>query len=86
MIAFSHSSAPSKTRVPGASTPSTFAGLENGRVVAAVVVVFGVLEYLRRAQQPDAGGSPVDLVLRDRVLQACGAGWVLATLWSLGWA
>lgn len=43
MVAFSHSSSPPTTRVPGASTPSTLAGLQSGRVVAAVVVAFGVL-------------------------------------------
>ena len=60
--------------------------LREGREFASLpFVVFGVLEYLRRVQEPDAGGSPVDLALHSRALQLCGVGWVLATLWSLGW-
>ncbi len=60
--------------------------LREGREFASVpFVVFGVLEYLRRGRQPDDGGSPVTLALQSRSLQACGVGWILATLWSLRW-
>lgn len=58
--------------------------LHAGREFASLpFAVFGVLEYLRRGQQASEGGSPVDLSLRSRVLQLCGLGWLIATLWSL---
>lgn len=60
--------------------------LVDGRQFASLpFVAFGVLEYLRRVQLPGDGGSPVDLLLASRALQACGVGWVMATVWSLGW-
>ncbi len=46
-------------------------------------VVFGVFEYLRVVHVKGQGGSPVDIILRNRVLQLCGVGWALATLFSL---
>ena len=46
-------------------------------------VVFGVFEYLRIVQVHNQGGSPVDIILKNRVLQLCGVGWVMATFWSL---
>jgi len=60
--------------------------LVDGRQFASLpFVAFGVLEYLRRVRIAGDGGSPVDLLLGSRALQACGVGWVLATVWSLGW-
>jgi 4-hydroxybenzoate polyprenyltransferase len=47
-------------------------------------VVFGVLEYLRLAQVRGEGSSPVDLLLASPALVACGVGWTLASLWSVG--
>lgn len=59
--------------------------LVDGRQFASLpFVAFGVLEYLRRVRVAGDGGSPVDLLLGSRALQACGVGWVLATVWSLG--
>ncbi len=60
--------------------------LVEGRQFASLpFVAFGVLEYLRRVRIAGDGGSPVDLLLGSRALQACGIGWMLATIWSLGW-
>jgi 4-hydroxybenzoate polyprenyltransferase len=60
--------------------------LVEGRQFASLpFVVFGVLEYLRLVRRPIGGGSPVDLLFASRALQVCGVGWVVATLWSLGW-
>ena len=56
-----------------------------GREFATLpLVVFVVLEYLRLVQVKGEGGSPVDLVLRSPLLAACGLGWVVAALWSVG--
>jgi len=56
-----------------------------GREFASLpFVVFGVLEYLRRVHLKDEGAMPVDLLLGSPVLLACGAGWILAALWSMG--
>jgi 4-hydroxybenzoate polyprenyltransferase len=60
--------------------------LREGREFATLpFVAFGILEYLRCVRGSDVGGSPVDLALRSRTLQASGVGWVLATLWSIHW-
>lgn len=48
------------------------------------LVVFVVLEYLRLVQVRNAGGSPVDLVLRSPVLLGCGLAWIVAVSWSVG--
>jgi len=57
-----------------------------GREFATLpLVVYVVLEYLRRVHVHGEGGSPVDLVLRSPVMSACGVGWLLAVGWSLGW-
>ncbi len=59
--------------------------LMDGREFASLpFAVFGVLEYLRIAIVQGRGGSPVDVVLRSPALLACGAGWFVAVLWSLG--
>lgn len=59
--------------------------LVEGREFASLpFVVFGVLEYLRLAQVRGEGESPVDLLLRSPGLFAAGAGWVVASLWSVG--
>lgn len=56
-----------------------------GREFASLpFVAFGVLNYLRLAHVRKEGASPVDLITREPSLIACGAGWGLATLWSLG--
>ena len=56
-----------------------------GREFASLpLVVFVVFEYLRLVQVHDAGGSPVDLVLRSPVLLGCGLAWVVAVSWSVG--
>ena len=47
-------------------------------------VVFGELEYLRLVHVRGAGGSPVDVLLSSPRLLLCGAGWVVAALWSVG--
>ena len=46
-------------------------------------VMFGVLDYLRRAHVQKAGGSPVDLLLTSPVLLATGVGWLLSVVWSV---
>lgn len=59
--------------------------LVRGREFASLpFVVFGVLEYLRLAQVRGEGESPVELLLRSPRLIVTGAGWVLASLWSVG--
>jgi decaprenyl-phosphate phosphoribosyltransferase len=56
-----------------------------GREFATLpLVVFVVLEYLRLVHVEGEGGSPVDLLWRSPLLVACGAGWVVAALWSVG--
>ena len=47
-------------------------------------VVFGVLEYLRIVHLHGAGAAPVDVLLSSRSLLVCGAGWVVAALYSVG--
>ena len=47
-------------------------------------VVFGVLEYLRIVHVHGAGAAPVDTLLSSRSLLVCGAGWVVAALYSVG--
>ncbi len=47
-------------------------------------VLFGVLEYLRIVHLREAGASPVDVLLGSRPLLVCGAGWILAALYSVG--
>ena len=55
-----------------------------GREFASLpFVVFGVFEYLRLVHVKDEGDSPVDVALHSRKLQACGVGWLVATLWGL---
>lgn len=59
--------------------------LRHGREFASLpFVVFGVLEYLRLAQVKGEGGSPIDLLLASPALVACGLGWTIASLWSVG--
>lgn len=58
--------------------------LVHGREFATLpFVVFGVFEYLRIVHVDNQGGSPVDIILKNRILQLCGVGWVFATFWSL---
>ena len=58
--------------------------LLDGREFATLpFVVFGVLEYLRLAQVRGEGASPVDVILYSPVIALCGAGWLLAALWSV---
>lgn len=47
-------------------------------------VVFGVFDYLRICHVRKTGGSPVDLLLASPTIMACGAGWIIATMWSVG--
>jgi 4-hydroxybenzoate polyprenyltransferase len=47
-------------------------------------VLFGVFDYLRICHLNQTGGSPVDLLLSSPTIIACGAGWAIATLWSVG--
>ncbi len=59
--------------------------LPSRKFAALPFVVFGVLDYLRLAHVKRAGGSPVDTVLHTPTLLLAGAGWLVATLWSLRW-
>lgn len=52
--------------------------------VPLLFVAYGVFEYLRLAQVENAGGSPVEAVFGSPSMLAAGAGWALATVWSLG--
>ena len=47
-------------------------------------VVFGVLEYLRMVHLHAAGTAPVGVLLSSRPLLVCGAGWVVAAIYSVG--
>jgi decaprenyl-phosphate phosphoribosyltransferase len=59
--------------------------LVKGREFASLpFVVFGVLEYLRLAQVRGEGEFVVELLLRSPRLLLAGAGWMLASLWSVG--
>jgi 4-hydroxybenzoate polyprenyltransferase len=59
--------------------------LVSGREFATLpFVVFGVLDYLRMCHVNQIGGSPVDLLLSSPTFVTCGAGWSIATLWSVG--
>lgn len=60
--------------------------MQSRKFAALPFVVFGVLDVLRMAHVNRAGGSPVDMVLRSPTLLLTGAGYFLATLWSLGFA
>lgn len=56
-----------------------------GRELASLpFVAFGFLHVLRVAHLDELRDAPVDLAFRSRALQLCGAGWALATAWSLG--
>jgi len=56
-----------------------------GREFASLpFVAFGILDYLRLAHTHNLGGSPVDVVTRQRSIPICGAGWTLSVAWSLG--
>ena len=52
--------------------------------VSLPFVVFGVLDYLRICDVKRTGGSPVDVLLSSPAIMACGAGWSLAALRSVG--
>jgi decaprenyl-phosphate phosphoribosyltransferase len=56
-----------------------------GRELAGMpFVAFGLLHYLRLAHLDVVRVSPVEMAWRSRALQLCSAGWLVATLWSLG--
>lgn len=56
-----------------------------GREMASLpFVVYAVLYYLRLAQREDMAESHVELALKSRVLQVCGAAWAAAVMWSIG--
>ncbi|MEB2345619.1 MAG: UbiA prenyltransferase family protein [Deltaproteobacteria bacterium] len=56
-----------------------------GRELAGLpFVAFGFLHVLRIAHLDELRDAPVELAWRSRILQLCGAGWVVATAWSLG--
>lgn len=48
-------------------------------------VVFGMLDYLRHAHVNQAGGSPVDLLLKNPALLIAGMGWFGAIGYSIAW-
>lgn len=55
-----------------------------GRELAGLpFVAFGFLHVLRLAHLDELRDTPVELAWRSRTLQLCGAGWALATAWSL---
>lgn len=55
-----------------------------GRQFASLpFVVFGVLEYLRKAHVHGAGGNTVDLLLTSPTLLAVGIGWLGSVYWSV---
>lgn len=56
-----------------------------GRELAGMpFVAFGLLHYLRLAHIDEVRVGPVEMAWRSRALQICAAGWIVATLWSLG--
>lgn len=56
-----------------------------GRELAGMpFVAFGLLHYLRLAHIDEVRVGPVEMAWRSRALQICSAGWLVATLWSLG--
>ena len=58
--------------------------LAPGRELASMpFVAFGILNYLRLADQEGAGGSPVEIAFSSRSSQICAVGWVIAIIWSL---
>jgi 4-hydroxybenzoate polyprenyltransferase len=52
--------------------------------VSLVFAAFGILEYLRLASAQGKGAAPVEVLLRSRRLQVCGACWAAAVAFSLG--
>ena len=58
---------------------------ERGRELAGMpFVAFGLLHYLRLANMDAVRVSPVEMAWRSTTIQICSAGWLIATLWSLG--
>jgi 4-hydroxybenzoate polyprenyltransferase len=56
-----------------------------GRELAGLpFVAFGFLHVLRIAHLDELRDAPVELAWRSRTIQLCGAGWAVATAWSLG--
>jgi len=56
-----------------------------GRELAGMpFVAFGLLHYLRLAHADQVRVGPVEMAWGSRALQICAAGWLVATLWSLG--
>jgi 4-hydroxybenzoate polyprenyltransferase len=59
--------------------------LQPGReFVSLVFAAFGILEYLRLASTHNAGAAPVEVLLRSRRIQVCGACWAVSIAFSLG--
>lgn len=57
-----------------------------GRQLASLpFVAYGILNYLRLADQQDGCGSPVEVAYTSRSMQLCAVGWLAAVFWSLGW-
>lgn len=52
--------------------------------VSLPFVVFGVMEYLRKAHVDGAGGNTVDMLLNSPTLVLVGLGWLAGVLWSVG--
>jgi 4-hydroxybenzoate polyprenyltransferase len=59
-------------------------GRELAGLAGMPFVAFGLLHYLRLAQSNQVLVSPVEMAWGSRTLQVCGAGWLIATAWSLG--
>ncbi len=58
--------------------------LTDGRELASMpFVAFGILNYLRLADQEGTGGSPVEIAFSSRSSRICAVGWIVAVIWSL---
>lgn len=58
--------------------------LSGREFVSLPFVVFGVMEYLRKAHVEGAGGNTVDMLLNSPTLVLVGLGWLAGVLWSVG--
>jgi hypothetical protein len=67
------------TSKPASAWPRKFRELAGMPFVA-----FGLLHYLRLANMDAVRVSPVEMAWRSSTIQLCSAGWLIATLWSLG--
>jgi 4-hydroxybenzoate polyprenyltransferase len=58
--------------------------LKERQMTSVPFVAYAVFHYLRCVQICGSGASPVAMLYRSRVIQACGVCWLVAVTWSMG--